>query len=253
MIKKILAAIAIIGTAINTTAQSNYAVPFVDTSRPENVIEGSVNIGVGASSMIQNYRSAVPGLSDFTFSPGTMMSVGADVQLPIRNFLAIGTSLNFNINNYSWAMTIMQPQDGSLSVLKTKNHFYDIDVPVYVAFRFNLSPKVRWTNEAGWYISFGAGGDTRTRVYTSATDPEGENQISVTHYKRDYYKDDNAIVNGVTSTDWGLHLATGLQICKRLSLKAVMHVGARDLSRNIGGLNINNHTLNASFKAGYIF
>lgn len=249
----LLAAALIAATLVPTYAQEPAKVPFMDTSRPTKIVEAGVNVGVGASSMIQNYRTVIPGLSDFTFTPGVMVSFGADVKLPIRNYLAVGTALNFNINNYFWTMTILDPQAGTLNNLSSRHHFYDLDIPIYLDLRFNISRNVRWENEIGWYLSVGLGGKTRTRSYSSSTNSLGQSQVTETYYKRDYYNDKGAIVNGISSTDWGLHLATGLTVSRHLSIKAVMHAGARDVSRNFGVLNIHNHTLNASFKVGYIF
>lgn len=252
MLSRLLTLLVIAITGLTAVAQEAHA-PFVDTSRPAKVIEGGLNIGVGTSSLAQNFERQIPGLSDFTFTPGVMVTFGADVKLPIRNYLAVGTGLNLNINNYFWTMTILHSQKGTLNNLSARHHFFNADIPIYVGLRFNISDNVLWENEIGWYFSRGLGGKTRTRSYTSSTNTLGQSQVTESFYKRDYYSDEGAIVNGINKADWGIHLGTGILIAKHLSVKGVMHAGVRNLARNFGVLDIRNHTLNVVFKAGYIF
>lgn len=229
------------------------SVPFMDKARPSQFMEIGLHVGAGASSIFQNYRSAIPGLSDFTFTPGVMMSFGATAKLPIRNYLAIGTGLDFNINNYFWNMTILHPQAGTLNALTQRHHFYDLCIPLTLDLRFNLSSNVRWDNEIGGYLTIGLGGHTRTTSYLSSTNSLGQSQVTERDYRQDYYKDSDALVNGVENTDWGVHLGTGFLINNHISVKAVMHAGLRDIARNFGVLEIHNHTINVSVKAGYVF
>lgn len=226
---------------------------FVDTRRPTKMVELGLHIGEGAASMVQNYGTAVPHVGDFTLTPGSLTQFGASAVIPVRNFFAIGTGLNFNINNYYYSMTILHPGAGTLNTLYTRNRFYNFDVPLFLAFRFNLGTHVRWDNELGAYLSFGCGGHSHTRAYTSSTNDLGQSQVAETNYRVKYYNPDQALINGVTSVDWGLHLGTGILVNGHVSVKCVMHAGARDLAKNYGVLNVQNHTLNVVFSAGYVF
>lgn len=248
--KRQIAAILFVGAVFGAVAQK---VPFCDTSRPDRMIEVGLDVGVGMSSMLQNMNTAVPEVSDFSFTPGCMTSFGVTAEMPVRNYFAIGTALNFNINNYSYNMVILHQEGRTLNSIVSQSHFYNLDVPVFFDFRFNLGNKVRWHNEVGGYLSFGAGGNTKTRSYVSSTNALGQSQVTEIYYKRDYFNDNQSVINGVNSLDWGLHLATGIVACRHVMLKAVLHVGARDLACNYGVLKIENHTLNLSFKAGYVF
>jgi hypothetical protein len=166
----------------------------------------------------------------------------------------VGTGLDFAIYNHRWSMTLHDAASGTLNTLYTRNHFYALEVPLYIATRFNLGENVSWNNELGAYMSFAIGhGSSKTNAYASSTNSLGQSQVTVSRYERRYFKDSEPIINGVTTTDYGLHLATGMLFHKHFSLKAVLHVGFRDLAINYGVLNISNRNLTLAFKAGYIF
>ena len=249
---RIITGLVALLAALTVSAQEA-KVPFMDKLRPSQFMEVGVHFGLGASSIAQNYSTAIPDLSDFTFTPGVMMSFGATAKLPIRNYLAIGTGLDFNINNYFWNMTILHPQSGTLNALTQRHHFYDLSIPLTLDLRFNVSNNVRWDSEIGGYLTFGLSGRTRTTSYLSSINSLGQSQVTELTYRKDYYKEPDAIVNGVVNLDWGVHLATGLLIADHYSVKAVMHAGLRDIARNFGVLDIHNHTLNVSFRVGYVF
>lgn len=228
--------------------------PFVDHSRPDKFIEIGLHVGEGVSSLIQNYGKEVPGLAEFNLTPGNMNTFGMSVVMPIRNYLGIGTGIDAAIYNNHWSMTVLNAEASTLNNLYTRNHYYALEFPVFMNLNFNLGEKVMWTNEIGAYLSLGLGnGSSKTKAFASSTNALGQSQVTEINYNRKYYKEDEPIINGVTTTDYGMHLATGLRFYKHFSLRAVFHVGARNLAINYGVLNIKNHNLNLAFKAGYIF
>lgn len=227
--------------------------PFLDTNRPKNFISLGIHVGDGASTIIQNYSDVVPSLVEFSLAPGNTFCIGADALIPIRNFFGVGTAIDFSISNYDWNMSISDPEAGTLNAIYSESRFYTLDFPVFLDFSFNLGSKVRWHNEIGAYMSVGLGGTTRTRSYASFTNALGQSQVTESVYKRDYFKDPDPIINGINDLDWGLHLASGFVIARHFSIKAVIHVGARNIAQNHGVLAIKTHNLSALVKAGYIF
>lgn len=227
---------------------------FIDKRTPDHVIEFGLHVGEGVSTILQNYSDKMPNIADFQLTPGNMNTVGASVEMPFRNYLSIGTGLDFTISNYHMSMTLLDAGGGTLNTLYTRNHFYGIDVPIYLGTRFNLGRNVQWANELGAYMNFAVGhGSSKTHAYASSTNSLGQSQVTEMNYHNKYYKDEEPIINGVTTTDYGLHVATGMRFYKHFSLKAVFHLGLRNLAINYGVLDISNHTINLAFKAGYIF
>lgn len=227
--------------------------PFFDTTRPDKFIEIGVHVGDGASTIRQNYVRAVPDVSDFILTPGNRLTFGFTAALPVRNYLAVGTGLDFAINNYYWSMTLLERNQGTLSSLYSRNHYYAIEVPAYLQWRFNVGTHVNWRVETGMYLSFGTGGDARYSETRSSTNALGQSQVSESNYKNKYYKDPEPVINTFEKNDVGLHLGTGILVHERLTVNAVMHVGFTDLARNMGVLNIHAHTLNVTFVVGYQF
>ena len=250
----ILAAIALVSGALPSAAASTENVrPFLDTSRPEKLLDVGVHAGLGISTLIQNYASAVPGCADFHLSPGLQSAFGATVELPLRRYIAIGTGADFVISNNSWAMTIINSEPNTVSTLYCHNTYRAFEIPVYLSLRFNLGSRFVWTNECGMYFSFGTGGRTKVTSYSASVNQLGQQQVARTQYSHPYYKEETPILNGFGRSDRGLHLSTGLQYRNRWSLKAVMRLGLRDVALNYGVLDIDVHNLAFSFRLGYRF
>ncbi len=252
-IKKTLFA-AVFAAFAGTVSAHAEGPAFIDRSRPDHVLEVGLHVGEGMSTILQNYSKQVPGLAEINFAPCNMNTFGASVNLPLRNYLAIGTGLDFTISNYHWSMTLLDASAGTLNSLYTNNHFYAVNVPFFVSPRFNLGENVLWTSEIGGYMSFAVGnGTSKTHAYASSTNSLGQSQVTEVIYERKYFKDSEPIINGVTTTDYGFHLATGMRFYKHFSLKAVFQVGVRNLAINYGVFDVANRNISLAFKAGYIF
>lgn len=227
--------------------------PFMDTSRPSKPLDIGVHVGLGVSTQIQNYASAVPGCADFHLSSGLQSAFGATVEVPLRRYIAIGTGADFVISNNSWAMTAINSEPNTVSTLYCRNTYRAFEIPIYVSLRFNLGSRIIWTNEGGMYLSFGTGGRTRITSYTAAVNQLGQQQVTRTRYDHAYYNADTPILNGIGRNDVGIHLSTGLQYLRHWTLKAVMRYGFRNVARNYGVLDVNVHNLAFSFRLGYTF
>lgn len=238
---------------LSSTAAAEELHPFMDTSRPSKPLDIGVHVGLGVSTQIQNYASAVPGCADFHLSSGLQSAFGATVEVPLRRYIAIGTGADFVINNNSWAMTVINSEPNTVSTLYCRNTYRAFEIPIYLSLRFNLGSRITWTNEGGMYFCFGTGGRTRITSYSAAVNQLGQQQVTRTRYDHPYYNADTPILNGFGRNDIGIHLATGLQYLRRWTLKAVMRYGFKDVARNYGVLDVNVHNLAFSFRLGYTF
>lgn len=225
----------------------------VDTSRPARFLELGAHVSVGASSILQNYASGIPGVSDLQVTPGCMAGLGFSARFVIRNFFAIGTGLDFMINNSRYAMSIVDNDKGLMSTVYVRNHFYSFDIPVFASFRFDVSRHVRWNVDLGWYMSFGAGGKMKAGGYTASTNSLGQPIVVDESYEWDYFREERPLVNGVRDVDYGPHLASGLKFYDRYMFQAVMHLSARNLAINHGVLDIYYRNINVAFQFGYCF
>lgn len=225
--------------------------PMFDASRPQHIVEVNPHIGIGLSSIIHNYGSAIPGLSDLQLSPGCKMSAGVDVRFALRTSFALGTGIDFTINNSNYAMSLVDENSGSISSIYMRNHFYELTVPVFISARLNIGRFVRWNIDGGIYISQGCGGSMKASGYTSGENSIGQPVVSHSSYRTDYFKDEESLINGVRSFDYGPHIATGLTFRRRFSLNMVLHVSARNLAINYGNMPISYRNISLVFQLGY--
>ncbi|MDE7375839.1 MAG: hypothetical protein K2N16_03220, partial [Muribaculaceae bacterium] len=67
--------------------------PFYDSAPDSRLVEINPALAVGISSLMLNFESAVPGVSNFMLSPGTLMRAGVDVRFNFNRSLGLGTGL----------------------------------------------------------------------------------------------------------------------------------------------------------------
>lgn len=243
---------AIVLTALTGAAQQ-HDLPFADTARPDRTVRLGVHVTEGLSTVLQNYGKAIAGASDFSMTPGNRLGIGVTAVMPVRNFIGIGTGIDFVTANNYWTMTLLDRNSGTLNTIYTRNHYYSLNIPAFIDLNFNAGSRAQWHTEAGIYVDLGLGGKNRVHSYASYTNDLGQSQVTETRFVRDYYNDKNPIVNGVAKTDWGLHLASGFTLSRHWSLMCAFQVGARQLARNRGVLDVKNRNLSLAFRAGYIF
>lgn len=253
MLKNKILQIIIAAAAVFGGTLSAHAVDMLDASMPKQLIEVNVHAGIGTSTIINNYSSVAESITGMKLSPGTRLMAGFGAEIPLRDYIAIGTGLDFAINNYSVSMTMLDGSAGTLGTLLTSNHYYTLEVPVYVALRLNLGSRVRWCNELGAYFASGMGGSSNTTAFVSSTNSLGQLQVSEAQYDRKYYESDDPVFCTMQRSDIGLHLATGILINHHFSVKASLHVGIRDLAKNFGVYNAHARTLSPTFILGYNF
>ena len=114
--------------------------PLFDTSRPEGIgISAGVHYTIGATSVLENYSSAIGGVAAMDVAPGVGTGIGATVEFEIRNYLALGTQFDLMLGNHRYSMVMLNPEMERQSTLMVRNHYYWADVPVYLSLRLNLA------------------------------------------------------------------------------------------------------------------
>ncbi len=217
-------------------------------------IEVDVHAGVGMTSVMQNYSSGIPGVTDFMLSPGVQFRGGLGVRFNLSHMIGLGTGMEFGINNYRYSMSLQLSQpSGSMSTLYVTNHFYQITVPVYVSWRLDIGRRMKWNVDMGCYFALGAGGDQKARGYNTGENNLGQPVVLHAAYKAKYFEKERPLLNGVRNFDIGYHMATGLTYRQRYTLNAVLQLGARNLAINRGVLDLKYHNLSLMFQIGYIF
>lgn len=256
-LRHILAILAMMG-CLAAYAQSDkngkyVEAPLYDSSRPEKFLDLKAHFLVGGSSAVNNYKSAIPGLMDMQFSPGALFRPGFEVDFKIRNSLAIGTGFEFGIHNTRCALSVVDANTSSINSIYIKNHFYNINIPVFLSFRLNMGRRIKCVIDIGGYMAYGLTGKARTSGYASGQNSLGQQVIYHLFYKRDYYDEKNSVVNSVRRSDYGPRLSAGVLYRGHYSFNWVFQMSARNLAVNHNVLDVKYRHLSLGFEVGYIF
>lgn len=239
---------AMVSVAVSATAKDQ---PFYDAHHAQDLVEGNFHVGCGLSSIVNNYATVIDGITDFLQSPGCAMRAGLDVRFNIRNSFGIGTGLEGGINNSRFAMSIVNGNTGTISSAYISHHFYDINVPLYLSWRFNIGSRMQWNLDVGTYFSYGLGGTMKARGYNTGHNSIGQPVVNHVSYSNGYFDADRPYINGVKREDYGPRIATGLVYKNRFSFNVVYQVGLRNLSINPGAIDVKYRNMSLIFQIGY--
>ncbi len=248
--KRILA-ISIFLAVIATVARAGEK-PFFDTSRTDDFIEVELHALGGATSVGQNYADCIEGLNEMYVSPGVGLGAGASVRFVIRDFLALGTQFDFRINNNRYEMTLVTPSERTSS-LYLRNHFYDINIPLFMSFRFNIADNVKWYVDGGIFFSLGFGGYQKADIYNTYVNSLGQMITAHVSEEHEYFGDEFPIIHNVADFDVGLHLASGFVFSKHYTVGVSLQLGLRDLAKNTAVFTPAMRNRSCLFKLGYVF
>lgn len=229
------------------------AKPMVDFGKPDDFIDVYGQMMLGGSYFTENYRSCYSEISDINSSMRPAYGLGVGARFNIRGFLGLGTELNFSRNGYNLDMAVIGDGGRSVSNVFQRNHFYKLDIPVYMTVIFNLSRSVRWNVDGGMYYAYGISGKQDNTIYNTRINELEQLMMSVTPYKTGFYNDKNAFINSYRRGDIGLHLATGLTFSHHLRVGVRTQIGFSNLSNSIGIVKPSAHNLNFMAIVGWQF
>lgn len=246
--------LALLGAAMPAAAvRPDSARTFYDSSPADRLVEINPNISVGINSLMLNLPSAVPGVSNFMLSPGTLMRAGVNVRFNLNSSLGLGTGLEFAINNVDYSMGIIDTSTGSITSIFMENHFYDIQAPIYLSMRFSIDRRILWDVSLGAYVSRGMGGTMKASGYTSGENSIGQPIVTHAEHETGYFDDGRPLFNGVARTDFGPRISTGMVYKRQWTFNAILQLSARNLAINHGVLDLQYRNITLAFQLGYIF
>lgn len=246
---------AIIPVLLALAPATGAAVTFCDHGPSRRFMETGIQFMVGGSTVTQNYKSCFQEIRQISSSMSTGWGFGMSAEFGIREYLALGTQINLLINNNSIDFAVSNDNATSVSNIFLNNRFYYLNFPVYVSFRFNLAPTVRWNIDGGFYYSYGIGGSQKQTVYNSTVNSLGQLINRVTVSKPGYFEDENTFINRYLRGDLGLYLASGLTIRSHYMIGVRSMMGFKNTSTvgENGLINPRIHNLNLMMVLGYKF
>lgn len=238
----------ILGVAVLSATPSVANAQFIDHSKAKRFIETDVHVLAGATAITQNYMSAFSEISEMNSSAGAGFGAGAGAVFGIREWLGLGTEINLLVSNNKLDMAVSNEDYASVSNIFISNRYAYADIPVYMSFRFNVLGGLRWNVDAGMYYRYGLWGKQKQTIYNSMVNDLGQLVPRIVQTKVDYFRDRDTFINSYNRSDIGLHIATGLQFGRHLTVSMHMQVGFKNIAYNSGLRNPNIHNL--SFLAG---
>ncbi len=240
-------------TCLLTDSMRMTPLPVYDASHPGRIMRFSPVVAVGNASSINNYRSAIPGLTDIQTAPDLMLRAGLHVDFFIHRSLVLTTGLEGSVSNSHVALGIINEPTNTIASAYITHHYYEAIVPVLVNFRLNLGWRIKGSFSIGAYLAEGLGGNTKASGYSSGINSLGQPVIDHLYYKKDYYSEDMSVVNNVKKFDYGPRICAGLILRNRFTSNLVFQTSARNLATNHNVLGIKYRHISFAIEFGYSF
>lgn len=205
----------LVGALLLCSATASQA-EIIDTGTPLNPFGLELRLGINESEISNNLMDAAPHCV-INNSWGSGFSVGAVVDLKLKNYISIQPGIFYQSRNMSYKDMFDTAYPGIIehtsSYISGKVRSYDITIPVLASVKLNFTPIFTIRVEAGPYFQFGTGGNNKYDFTTAADVAAGIDEHSYT-YKTDVYGDDG----GLRTFDWGLKFGVGCVFAHKFSL-----------------------------------
>lgn len=226
---------------------------FISFAPPRQFVELDLHLLGGTTGITQNYQGSFPQIRELNASMGAGYGVGAGAVFGFSSFLGLGTQLNLNLCHNKLNIAVSNDDITSVSNIFISNRYLYANIPVYLSFRFNLLGSLRWNVDTGFYYSYGLTGKQKQTIYNSTVNELGQLVPRVVETKPDYFHSDATFINAYNRSDIGLHLATGLQFGRHITLGCQFQIGFKNVAYTSGIVNPNIHNLSLLASLGYKF
>lgn len=216
---------------------------FFSTEPAENLFTFGARIGVNTSNRTLGNDCYPDGYHNESW--GTGFDLGFVANINFRNYFSIQPGIFFE--SRSGGYTVMGSakdsgfsDDGSKMAQAGKRRSYNITIPVMAVVGFNVTDDVRWSVEAGPYVSFVLDSSLKNKAFI--VDGQSETPL---------------FMQDPASVDFGFKMGTGIEVLKHYYVGAHYMAGCIDawkdrkianVTKNFGG-----HTKAWVFTIGYNF
>lgn len=250
MIKKLITVITAIAVS---TGFSLWAEGLVSTGPAPRFVEIDVHAIAGGAGMTQNYGGKFDAIRELNNSMGSQFGVGAGAVFGFNALVGLGTELNLTFNRTKLNMMVESETNNSVSNVYLRNNYTYINIPIYVQFRFRLSANVRWNVDGGIYYGYGISGKQKQTIYNAKLNQLDQLVPQIVESKPKFFHSGSTFINSFNRGDYGIHIATGLQFGRHITVGARFNLGLKNISYTSGLQNPNIHNYSVAAKVGYIF
>ncbi|MDE6048838.1 MAG: PorT family protein [Paramuribaculum sp.] len=225
---------------------------FISYAPAKKFVEVDVHLFGGTTGIIQNYDSKFREITDVNGDNGTGFGGGVGVVFGLREWLGFGTELNLLFARNKLNMAVSNTEAVSMSNIFIKNRYSYVNIPLFMSFRFNVLPGLRWNIDAGIYYAYGLSGRQKQNIYRSYVNNLGQLMGSTVETSTKYFKNSATFINSYRRSDLGLHLATAIQFGSHFYIGMRFQIGMRNVAYTPDGIvNPSVHNLNFTGCVGY--
>lgn len=226
---------------------------FFDNTKSTRLLETSVHLMAGGSTVMQNYKSTFPEIENLNTNTGLMFGAGARATFGLRGWLGLTTELNMMVRNYNIDLSVVGTDVSSMSAVFINSRTYSVSIPVLITVRFNVAHSVRWNIDLGPYYSYGFAGHQKQRLFVGTINELGQMVGEQIDIKSRYYNSPATFQNSFRRSDIGVHFGTSLDLGPHLQVGARVQVGVKNTSFSHGINNPSVRNVDICGMAGWRF
>ncbi len=221
----------------------------IDNSAPSKVIQAGIRVGFNTSNLTTNYDEAIPNIAwnHTQWRPG--FTIGAIVDINLRNCFAIQSGLYFKSRNSDYHYLI---NDYSLEAVDGHWGAYYFEIPVLLSFRLGVAEMAQAQIDLGPYFATGFGGKCDYTLYrTEINNLIGEPEVVPYDHKSDYFGDKGF----AKRFDWGLKFGLGFLVMQHYYIGAHYNFSCKNILKDVPDATrkVKGHNKAWTFTLGYNF
>ena len=222
--------IAIIMAAIALcVAPMQAQMTIIDKGRPSKLIQTGVRLGFNSANLATNYDKVFPSITWNHTQWRQGLSMGAIIDLNIRNFFAIQSGIYYKSVGNVYHYLINRNEELVAIDGKWRGNYFE--VPVLASFRLGVPELAQLQFDLGPYFATGFGGKVKYDIYENTEDVPSQPQINRHKVKADYFGDHGM----VHRFDWGVKFGGGLLVLQHYYIGAHYSYSCRNVLKDIDG------------------
>lgn len=221
--KKLLTSTVAIITLFTATLTSQ-AQTLIDHGSPAKVVQAGIRVGFNTSNLTTNYDEAFPQIAwnHTQWKPG--FTIGAAVDINLKNFLAIQSGVYFKSRNSDFHYLL---NENTLQAIDGHWGAYYFEIPLLLSFRLGVAELAQAQIDLGPYFATGFGGKCKYTLFQSEYTDNGHEVVAY-ESKGDYFGDKGF----AKRSDWGLKFGLGFLVMQHYYIGAHYNFSCKNILKN---------------------
>ena len=226
-------------TILSIVAMMAVASPFVkaqeqnffDAGLPEKLFTFGIRTGVNTSNLSDNRSSAISDLRSARNQWKAGFTIGAVVDINVRNFFVLQPGLFIQTRNHDYNYTMIGENVDYWKNIEGNRSCSYFQIPILASLRKDFTDELQVQVDFGPYFMYGIGGEDEQKCFEANFDGPESNKINSGYYEEDYFGRDGA----VKGYDWGFKIGAGVVIMKHYYVGVHYEAGCRNVLKTPDG------------------